>query len=86
MQQHQKYFPSYDSKGNLSNYFFVVTDKFDKKGFIKIGNERVIEARLSDAEFFWKKNKSQSLIKQISKLKHIRYFKGLGTYSIKLRE
>ena len=36
MQQHQKYFPSYDSKGNLSNYFFVVTDKVDKKGFIKI--------------------------------------------------
>ena len=55
MQQHQKYFPSYDNKGNLSNYFFVVTDKADKKGLIKIGNERVIEARLSDAEFFWKK-------------------------------
>ena len=85
MQQHQKYFPSYDSKGNLSNYFFVVTDKVDKKGFIKIGNERVIEARLSDAEFFWKKNKSQSLIKQISKLKLISYFKGLGTYFDKVQ-
>ena len=85
MQQHQKYFPSYDSKGNLSNYFFVVTDKVDKKGFIKIGNERVIEARLSDAEFFWKKNKSQSLIKQISNLKHISYFKGLGTYFDKVQ-
>ena len=85
MQQHQKYFPSYDSKGNLSNYFFVVTDKVDKKGFIKIGNERVIEARLSDAEFFWKKNKSQSLIKQISKLKHISYFKDLGTYFDKVQ-
>ena len=85
MKQHQKYFPSYDNKGNLSNFFFVVTDTDDKKGFIKIGNERVVEARLSDAEFFWKKNKSQSLIKQISKLKNISYFKGLGTYFDKVQ-
>ena len=85
MQQHQKYFASYDNESNLSNYFFVVTDTIDKKGLIKIGNERVIEARLNDAEFFWKKNKSQSLIKQISKLKNINYFSNLGTYFDKVQ-
>ena len=33
----------------------MVANKKDKKGLIKLGNERVVEARLSDAEFFWKK-------------------------------
>ena len=80
MQHHQKYFPTFDRKENLTNSFFVVADNSDKKGLIKLGNERVVEARLSDAEFFWKKNKSQSLVKQISKLNNINYFKGLGTY------
>ena len=85
MQQHQKYFPGYDNKGNLSNYFFVVADSVDTKGLIKLGNERVIEARLSDAEFFWKKNKSQNMIKQVSKLKKVNYFKSLGTYFDKVQ-
>ena len=80
MQHHQKYFPTFDHKENLTNSFFVVADNSDKKGLIKLGNERVVDARLSDAEFFWKKNKSQSLVKQISKLSNINYFKGLGTY------
>ena len=80
MQHHQKCFPTFDRKENLTNSFFVVADNSDKKGLIKLGNERVVDARLSDAEFFWKKNKSQSLVKQISKLSNINYFKGLGTY------
>mgnify|MGYP001280353599 FL=1 len=35
--------------------------------------------------FFWNKNKSQSLVKQVSKLKNINYFKGLGTYYDKVQ-
>ena len=35
-------------------------------GLIKLGNERVVEARLSDAEFFWQKDKSQNLVKRVS--------------------
>ena len=58
MQHHQKYFPTFDKKGNITNEFLVVTNKQDRKGFIKLGNERVVEARLSDAEFFWHKDKS----------------------------
>ena len=80
MQNHQKYFHALDNKGNISNQFFVVANNKDLKGFIKSGNERVIEARLSDAEFFWNKNKNQNLLKQMSKLKNMNYFKGLGTY------
>ena len=85
MQHHQKYFPTFDKKGNITNEFLVVTNKKDTKGFIKLGNERVVEARLSDAEFFWQKDKSQNLVKRISKLKSMNYFKGLGTYFDKVQ-
>ncbi len=80
IENYQKYFPLYDQKNNLTNYFFVVSDAKDKKGLIKKGNESVIEARLSDADYFWKKNKSQNMLKQVSELKKINYFNGLGTY------
>ncbi len=85
MQHHQKYFPTFDKKGNITNEFLVVTNKKDTKGFIKLGNERVVEARLSDAEFFWKRDKSQNLVKRVSKLKSMNYFKGLGTYFDKVQ-
>ena len=41
-----------------------VSDNEDSHGYIKSGNESVIEARLSDAEFFWRKNKSQNMVKR----------------------
>ena len=65
MQQHQKYFPLLMTKTKLTNLFLLVSNLPDKKGYIKIGNQRVIESRLSDAKFFWDKNKTQSLVKQV---------------------
>jgi len=85
MQNQQKYFPTFDKKENITNNFFVVADVKDKEGYVKLGNERVIEARLNDANFFWKKNKSQNLVKQVSKLKDINYFTGLGSYFDKVQ-
>jgi len=85
MQYHQKYFPTFDQKGNITNKFLVVANNKDAKGLIKLGNERVVEARLSDAQFFWEKNKSQNLVKQVSKLKTMNYFKGLGSYFDKIQ-
>ena len=85
MQSHQKYLPTFDKKNNLTNNFFVISDIKDTKGLVKLGNERVIEARLSDAEFFWEKNKTQNLVKQVDKLKNINYFKGLGSYFDKIQ-
>ena len=80
MQKHQKYFPLFDNNKKLTNLFLIVTNLPDKKGYIKTGNQRVIEARLSDAKFFWDKNKNQSLVKQVSKLKNLSFFKHLGTF------
>ena len=85
MQSHQKYFPTFDNRGEITNEFLIVANKKDQKGLIKIGNERVVEARLSDAEFFWNKDKTQNLVKKVSELKSMSFFKGLGTYFDKVQ-
>ncbi len=79
LQSHQRYFPLFNYKNELTNYFFVVSNRPDKNNIIKNGNQRVVEARLSDAKFFWEKDKSKNLIKQISKLKNIKFYEKLGT-------
>ena len=80
MQQHQKFFPLFNINNKLTNLFLLVANLPDKKGYIKIGNQRVIEARLSDAKFFWDRNKKQSLVKQVGKLKNLIFFNQLGTF------
>jgi len=80
MQHHQKYFPLFDNNDKLTNLFLLIANLPDEKGYIKMGNQRVIEARLSDAKFFWEKNKSQSLVKQVNRLKNLSFFKYLGTF------
>ena len=35
---------------------------------------------MSDAKFFWDKNKTQSLVKQVAKLKNLSFFNQLGTF------
>jgi len=79
LQSHQKYFTLIDHKGRINNEFIIVINKKDAKKLIKIGNERVVEARLSDASFFWERDKSLNLIKQINKLKKIIFYENLGT-------
>ena len=85
METHQKYFPTFDDKNEITNEFLVVSNRKDIKGLIKTGNERVINARLSDAEFFWNKDKAQNLVKKVSELKSVNFFKGLGTYFDKVQ-
>ena len=85
MQSHQKYFPLFTNKDEITNEFIVIANKKDDKGLIKIGNERVVDARLNDAGFFWNKDKSQNLVKKVSELKSMNFFKGLGTYFDKVQ-
>ena len=80
MQHHQKYFPLFDNNQKLTNSFLLVANLSDKKGYIKTGNQKVIEARFSDAKFFWEKNKNQNLVKQISKLKSLVFYNDLGNF------
>ena len=85
METHQKYFPTFNDKNEITNEFLIVANRKDHKGLIKIGNERVVEARLNDAQFFWNKDKSQNLVKKVSELKSMNFFKGLGNYFDKVQ-
>ena len=80
MQHHQKYFPmKLKTDDKHINYFLFVSNNKDINNLVLKGNERVLQARLFDAKFFWDKNKKQNLVKQISKLKKIIFFQKLGT-------
>ncbi len=79
LEKHQRYFPIFDSRDRLTNYFFVVANKKDEKKLITQGNRRVVEARLADAKFFWDKDRSKNLIKQIANLKSVIFYEKLGT-------
>ncbi len=79
LEKHQRYFPIFDSRDRLTNYFFVVANKKDEKKLISQGNKRVVEARLADAKFFWDKDRSKNLIKQIANLKSVTFYEKLGT-------
>ena len=70
LQSHQRYFPLFDHRDRLTNFFLVVANKVDSKNLIKEGN---------NANFFWNKDKSKNLIKQINKLKDIVFYDKLGT-------
>jgi glycyl-tRNA synthetase beta chain len=50
---------------------------------IQAGNERVITPRLSDAEFFWKQDRKQSLAERIPSLETIVFQQQLGTLADK---
>ena len=79
LENHQRYFPIFDNRGRLTNNFFVIANKRDEKKLITQGNKRVVEARLADAKFFWDKDRSKNLIKQIVNLKSVIFYEKLGT-------
>ncbi len=80
MKTHQKYFSVIDEKNNLLPFFIMV--KNGPSQFIDIvreGNERVLDARLADAEFFFKQDTKKSLESRVEKLKNVVFQKELGT-------
>jgi len=80
MQDHQKYFPVLDGQENLLACFICVANIESKEpDFIKQGNERVIQPRLSDAAFFWERDLNNGLAKHIYGLDKVVYQKELGT-------
>lgn len=80
MQQNQKYFPLLDSKGKLMNRFLLVSNlETADPSHIISGNERVLRARLSDAEFFYKQDQKATLESRLPKLSQVVYHNKLGS-------
>lgn len=63
MRVHQRYFPLLDSMGKLAPFFGVIAnvEAPDQGETIVMGNERVLRARLADAQFFWVQDQKQPL-------------------------
>lgn len=77
MKEHQKYFSVYKD-GRLYQGFIVVANALcDDFSAIISGNERVLKARLSDAEFFYNNDCATPLAKE--PLASIAYIDGLGS-------
>ncbi|MCX7360164.1 MAG: glycine--tRNA ligase subunit beta [Alphaproteobacteria bacterium] len=84
MRTHQKYFAVRDpKKGGLAPHFIVVANIEAKDGgkAIAAGNARVLAARLSDAQFFWKVDTATPLYteERKAKLEKIVFHQKLGS-------
>jgi len=80
MQQHQKYFPLADARGELlPDFLFVSNMKATNPKDIIHGNERVLRARLSDARFFFDQDRKTKLEERVPRLANVVYHNKLGS-------
>lgn len=80
MKINQKYFPVLDQEGRLQPAFILISNINSKDPALVIhGNERVLNARLSDAAFFYKNDCAHSLQSRLPQLQHIVFQKQLGS-------
>lgn len=85
MQQNQKYFPLLDQNGRLMNRFLLVSNlETADPSHIISGNERVLRARLADAEFFYKQDQKTTLESRLPKLSQVVYHNKLGNQAERL--
>ncbi len=84
MRDHQRYFPVMAEDGSLLNKFITVRNGgSDHLEVVAHGNERVLRARLSDAEFFFNEDRRQKLADRLEKLKTVSFQEGLGNMNDK---
>jgi glycyl-tRNA synthetase beta chain len=86
MRAHQKYFTLTDDTGRLAPRFLVVSnmETKDKGAAIIAGNERVLRARLSDAQFFWDQDRKIRLEERLPALEDIVFHARLGSVADKM--
>lgn len=84
MREHQRYFPVMNGEGGLLNKFITIRN--GGKAHLEVvahGNERVLRARLSDAEFFFNEDRKLTLEDRLEKLKTVSFQEGLGNMNDK---
>ncbi len=81
MRTNQKYFVFEDDRGNLFPGFAFVSNMIVPDNAVVVtGNERVIRARLSDAEFYYQDDLRRPLFERAQALKNVLFQADLGTY------
>ena len=80
MVTNQRYFSVVDAHGDLMPNFVTLsnTEVYDRS-VVARGNERVLVARLKDAEFFFAEDRRHTLEYYNEKLTHMRYIEGMGS-------
>ncbi|MCK5273684.1 MAG: glycine--tRNA ligase subunit beta, partial [Alphaproteobacteria bacterium] len=86
MRSHQKYFTLLREDGSMAPRFALVSNMETADGGAQIvaGNERVLRARLSDARFFWDKDRKETLSSHTTQLADITFHAKLGTLDAKV--
>ncbi len=81
MRVHQKYLLCTNHDGSLAPQFIIVSNTVPNDGGKKIvaGNQRVLSARLADAEFFWEQDQKSSLFSKTPSLNKRIFHNDLGT-------
>ena len=80
MRHHQKYFAVVDDNGNLMPSFIAVNNTRTKDmKLVATGHQRVLRARLSDAQFFFKSDVQESMDEWVERLKGVLFQAKLGS-------
>lgn len=86
MKSHQRYFPVRDRSGRLLPYFVSVRNGNSHHiDTVTKGNEKVLRARLADAEFFFEEDKKMEIDDALKKLETIIYHEKIGTLAGKVK-
>jgi glycyl-tRNA synthetase beta chain len=85
MRHHQKYLALEDADGRLAPRFVMVANLLAKDGgrAVVAGNERVLRARLWDAQFFWDQDRKRPLASRLPKLDGVVFHARLGSLGAK---
>ncbi len=80
MKEHQKYFSVYNKNGGLMPNFVAINNTLARNEMVvKTGHERVLRARLSDADFFFEEDRKCPLAERLEDLKGVIFQARLGT-------
>jgi glycyl-tRNA synthetase beta chain len=80
MKEHQRYFSIRDQKDRLMPNFVAVNNTIARdESIVRKGHERVLRARLADADFFFREDRKRPLEDRLEDLKAVIYHTELGT-------
>ena len=80
MKTHQRYFPMWRSESVLAAKFVTISNGTDGNiDGVRHGNERVLHARLNDAEFFYNEDQKTSLADKVERLGAVVFHAKLGS-------
>jgi glycyl-tRNA synthetase beta chain len=80
LQGHQRYFPVRGPDGRLLPAFVTMANLDSREPEqVRLGNERVVIPRLSDAAFFWAQDRQVPLARRAEQLGTVVFQQGLGT-------